>query len=119
MSSSNERSSSTKVKYHIILSRSEKPTKKFKVKILSSLPGKSPGTSIRTIHFGSKGMSDYTKHKDIDRKKRYLARHKARENWNLSGILTPGFWSRWILWNKPSILSSKRDIRNRFNISIL
>ena len=58
--------SSTKVKYHIILSRSEKPTKKFKVKILGSLPGKSPGTTIRTIHFGAKGMSDFTKNKDIE-----------------------------------------------------
>ena len=30
----------------------------------------------KTIHFGASGYSDYTKHKDDDRKERYLARHK-------------------------------------------
>ena len=93
--------SSTKVIY-IKLSRSEKPAKKFKVTI-----GK------RTIHFGSRGASDFTKNKDVARKKRYISRHKARENWTLSGVLTPGFWSRWLLWNKPTLESSKRDLQNK------
>ena len=90
---------------YVKLSRSEKPAKKFKVKI-----------GNRTIHFGSRGMSDFTKNKDVARKQRYLARHKARENWGITGVLTAGFWSRWLLWNKPSLLSSKRDIQKRFNI---
>ena len=30
----------------------------------------------KTIPFGSRGMSDYTKHKDNDRKHNYLQRHK-------------------------------------------
>jgi len=54
----------------------------------------------RTIHFGSAGMSDYTKHKDPVRKERYLKRHAKRENWNDPN--TAGFWARWILWNKPT-----------------
>ena len=36
---------------------------------------------IKTTHFGSAGMSDYTKHKDEDRKKRYIERHRVHENW--------------------------------------
>lgn len=71
----------------------------------------------KTVHFGAKGMSDYTKHKDKERKQRYENRHKRNENWKKSGIKTAGFWSKWLLWNKPSITASKRDISKRFNVS--
>lgn len=70
------------------------------------------------LHFGAKGYSDYTIHKDSSRMKRYLARHKKRENWTKSGINTRGFWSRWILWNKPSLLKSIKDVEDRFKIKI-
>jgi len=93
---------------YIKLSRSEKPAKKFKVTISTPERGLK-----RTIHFGSRGASDFTKNKDVARKKRYISRHKARENWTLSGVLTPGFWSRWLLWNKPTLESSKRDLQNK------
>ena len=66
----------------------------------------------RTIHFGSAGMSDYTKHKDPVRKERYLKRHAKRENWNDPN--TAGFWARWILWNQSSITASIQDINTRF-----
>lgn len=72
----------------------------------------------KTIHFGAKGMSDYTIHKDKERMMRYTTRHKSRENWKKSGIKTAGFWSKWLLWNKPSFLGSKRDIQKRFNVTI-
>ena len=36
----------------------------------------------KTIPFGARGMSDYTKHKDKDRKNRYLERHK-NDNYNI------------------------------------
>ena len=70
----------------------------------------------KTIHFGAKGYSDFTKHRDVDRKRRYDARHKTNENWTSSGINTAGFWAKWILWNKPTIRGSMNDIRKRFNI---
>jgi hypothetical protein len=72
----------------------------------------------KTIHFGAAGMSDYTKHKDKDRMKRYSARHKrGGETWGKSGIKTAGFWSKWLLWNKPTIGGSKRDIASKFNVT--
>jgi hypothetical protein len=71
----------------------------------------------KTIHFGAAKMSDYTKHHDYDRMKRYEIRHRKRENWKKSGIKTAGFWSKWILWNKPSFLGSKKDAAKRFNIT--
>ena len=70
----------------------------------------------RIVRFGQAGASDFTKNKDPERKERYLARHEAREDWTKSGILTPGFWSRWALWNKPTISESLADVRVRFNL---
>lgn len=55
------------------------------------------------VHFGRKGYSDYTKHKDRQRMERYLTRHRSRENWTRSGAKTAGFWSRWLLWSSPSL----------------
>ena len=68
----------------------------------------------KKVYFGSAGMSDYTLHKDPQRKERYIYRHQKRENWNKSGINTAGFWSRWYLWNLPSLEASYQDIKKRF-----
>lgn len=92
----------------VILKKSNKKDKKFMVII---------GDKI--IHFGSSGYSDYTIHKDKERKKRYLLRHKKRENWNKSGINTAGFWSRWILWNKQTINESIKDLQKKYKINLV
>lgn len=75
-----------------------------------------PDGKTRTVQFGAAGMSDFTKHKDPQRKKNYLSRHGGRENWAKSGIGTAGFWSRWLLWNQPTLAASKRDMTRRFQI---
>ena len=59
-------------------------------------------------------MSDFTIHKDEDRKNRYINRHKKNEDWGKSGIDTAGFWSRWLLWNKPTIKESYQDIKRKY-----
>ena len=69
------------------------------------------------IDFGARGYEDFTTTKDTARKERYLARHKKRENWN--DLSTAGFWSRWLLWNKPTIRASIIDVENNFKIKIL
>ena len=68
----------------------------------------------KVVHFGAEGMSDYTIHKDEERMKRYLKRHKENEDWN--NPLTAGALSRWILWNKPSYEESVKDFIDRFNL---
>lgn len=68
----------------------------------------------RKVFFGLYGASDYTIHKDNERKLRYIKRHQERENWGKSGINTAGFWSRWLLWNLSTIEASYRDIKKRF-----
>lgn len=69
---------------------------------------------IKTTHFGAAGMSDYTKHKDPERKKRYINRHKKRENWN--DFTSAGSLSRYILWGEPTLKSSINKYKNRFNL---
>jgi hypothetical protein len=95
------------------LEKSDQATKKFQVSILD------PRTQrVRTVHFGAKGYSDYTLHKDPERMHRYTIRHQKRENWTKSGIYTAGFWSKWILWNKPSFRASVQDTSKRFGLNI-
>ena len=73
----------------------------------------------KTVSFGQKGASDFTKHKNTDRKERYIDRHKAREDWTKSGAKTAGFYSKHVLWNKPTLKESIDDINKRFkNLNI-
>jgi len=69
---------------------------------------------VKTTHFGASGMSDFTKHKDEERKQRYLDRHRARENWN--DKFSAGALSKFILWNKPTLSASIADYKKHFNL---
>ena len=97
-----------------ILQKSYLKTKKFLVQELYE-----DNTVGRKINFGSAGMSDYTIHHDYDRMIRYEKRHRNNENWTKSGINSAGFWSKWILWNLPSLKESIKDTEKRFNIKII
>lgn len=75
----------------------------------------------KTVPFGQAGASDYTLHKDKDRKERYIARHESMERkyWNAEGYEQASFYSRFILWNLPSLKQSVADTNKRFsNINI-
>ena len=56
-----------------------------------------------------------TTHKDKDRKKLYIDRHKKNENWGASGVDTAGFYSKHVLWNKETLTKSVDDLNNRLN----
>ena len=88
----------------IIIKKSNKKDKKFDAVI----DGK------KTVSFGSAGMSDYTLHKDPERKQRYIDRHKKNEEWPKAGIKTPGFYAKHVLWNKPSLKASVDDLNKKF-----
>ena len=92
------------------LQKSTNPSKKYMV---TSASGKT-----KTVHFGASGYSDFTIHKDPKRMERYDSRHKTRENWTKSGIDTAGFWSKWILWSKPSLSQAIQFTSQKFNITI-
>ena len=88
----------------VVITKSKKPGKKYAARI--------DGT--KTVSFGQKMASDFTKHKDKYRKEAYIARHKNNEDWIKSGAKTAGFWSRHVLWNKPTLKESIDDIDKRF-----
>jgi len=86
----------------ITITRSKKADKKYDAII----------DDKKTISFGAKGYSDFTQHKDKDRKDSYIKRHKTNEDW--TDPKTAGFYAKHILWNLPTIKESIADINKRF-----
>ena len=72
----------------------------------------------KKISFGAAGASDFTIHKDPERKERYIARHAKREDWDKSGVKTAGYWSKHLLWNKNTLRKSIDDISRKHNLNI-
>jgi len=92
----------------VVIKKSTQPKKKYMAVFTEN------GKKVKTTHFGSAGMSDFTKNKDEERKKRYLDRHRKNENWN--DKFSAGALSRWILWNKPTLRASIADYKRRFKL---
>ena len=60
-------------------------------------------------------MSDFTINKNEERRQLYINRHKKREEkfWDFkdpSNLLTASFWSRYLLWQYPTIEESIKHI---------
>ena len=68
----------------------------------------------KKISFGQAGASDFTQHKNEDRKTRYIDRHRKNEKWGKDGVETAGFYSKHPLWNKPTLKASIDDINKKF-----
>lgn len=64
--------------------------------------------------FGASGMSDFTIHKDKERRERYISRHK--KDLRTKDPMKPGYLSMYILWNKPSLKASLEDYKKRLNV---
>jgi len=104
-------------KITVYLKESENPLKKFKVTVCH------PDGRQRTVHFGGikengEKYHDFTIHKNPDAMRQYLKRHAERENWAINGIDTAGFWARWLLWSKPTLLGAIKLTEKRFGIEI-
>ncbi len=87
----------------IVISPSKNKKKKFDAII--------DGT--KTISFGASGHSDYTKHKDPQRKEAYIARH-SKEDWSKSNIASPAWMSRYILWEKPTLKGAVDNANKKY-----
>lgn len=101
-----------KIKQKLVLKSIKKSTRKDKKYMATFIM---PNGRSKTTHFGAAGMSDFTKHKDTERKQRYITRHKKRENWN--DPTTAGALSLYILWNKPTLKASIIDYKKRFKFN--
>ena len=62
--------------------------------------------------FGAQGYEDFTTHKDVERRDRYIARHK--KDLETKDPYRAGYLSMYILWNKPTIEASIKDYNHRF-----
>ena len=87
----------------VVFTKSKKPDKKYDARIDGS----------KIVSFGQNGASDFTKHKNTDRKERYIDRHK-NEGWIKTGAKSAGFYSKHVLWNKPTLKASIDDTNKRF-----
>jgi len=97
----------------IVYSKATAQGKKYKAELFSGEKRE------KTIQFGQERASDFTKHGDEKRKKNYLARHRPTQNWYKGGIDTAGWNARWLLWNKPTLEESMRDIERRFGVEVV
>ena len=69
---------------------------------------------LKKVNFGDIRYDNYTVHKDVERKRLYLLRHRTNEDWN--NPMSKGSLSRYILWNKTSLEESIKDFKKRFNL---
>jgi hypothetical protein len=70
---------------------------------------------VKKIHFGASGYDDYLKTHDKEQRERYIARHRAREDFNRP--MTAGALSRWILWGDSTSLETNiRAFKKRFGV---
>ena len=114
------------------ITRSPNPKKKFRATLEDG----------RTVDFGARGYSDYTKHKNPSRMRSYVLRHGGqipkstiaerspkkiqnrmlavtlsdKEDWKMSGINSAGFWSRWYLWSYPSFREVEKFMSKKFGL---
>ena len=69
----------------------------------------------KTVHFGAKGMDDYTLTRNTEQRARYLSRHRNNENWSKPD--TAGSLSRYILWgDSTSRQENIASFKKRFNL---
>lgn len=92
-----------------MIMKSHKPDKKYDAYIAD-------GNNYVIVPFGASDYEDYTIHKDPYRKLKYISRHK-NEDW--TDPLTAGFWSKHLLWNKPTLIESAKDITTNFGFGVI
>lgn len=92
----------------VVIKKSDNPKKK-----LQAVFTRDNGRT-KKVHFGQAGAPDFTITKDKAQRKRYLDRHRKRENWN--DYMSAGSLSRWILWSGPSRSQNIKDFKKRFNL---
>jgi len=95
------------------LYKSDKPSKKYFVEFENPNTKKS-----KRIYFGAAGYPDFILSGDEEKKKRYIARHKKREDWS-SPYAGAGVWSRYILWGEKTLPKSIKAMEKHFNIKII
>ena len=93
----------------VVIKKSTKPGKKY-MAVFTKDNGRK-----KTTHFGSAGMSDYTIHKDKERRKRYRDRH--RKDLKTGDYTRAGYLSWYLLWGpSTSLRTNISSYKKRFNL---
>ncbi len=94
----------------MVIKKSDNPKKKL-MAIFTDEKGKSKKT-----YFGAAGMSDYTIHKDKERRERYRARHK--KDLKTNDPTRAGYLSYNLLWgDSTSLKQNINTYRKKFNLT--
>lgn len=105
---------------YVVLEKSKRPAKKFQV---SFYEDETLFNKVKTVHFGSAGYEDFLNHKDIERRERYKARHskifKKDGKRAVDDIFSPSFWALHLLWNKPTLEESIKDMEKKFSMKFI
>lgn len=102
-------------KQRLELSQADFP-KRFKICKKTKVSRGPKVSRTKCISFGDRRYGNYTTHKDTKRKQNYIRRHKKRENWG--DMASAGFWAKNLLWNKPTLSASIRDVEKRKGVII-
>lgn len=69
----------------------------------------------KSTHFGASGMSDFTIHKDLERRERYRQRHE--KDLKTNDPTRAGFLSYYILWGESTSLRTNiANYKKKFNL---
>jgi hypothetical protein len=88
---------------NIVIQKSQNPNKKYDAIV----------NGDKRISFGAAGYSDYTLHKDPIRRQSYIKRH-SNEDWTRANLLSPAWFSRFILWEKPSLEEAVKNANQKY-----
>jgi hypothetical protein len=96
--------------YSVDINKSPKKDKKFRATFKDR-----KGKVIKQTDFGFAGASDFTIHKDKDRRTRYRKRHK--KDLDTKDFTRAGYLSFYVLWGDSSDLQTAiKDYKKRFNL---
>ena len=95
----------------MVVKKSTKPGKKY-----MAIFTRDGNARTKTTHFGASGMSDYTIHKDKERRARYRDRHK--KDLSTGDYMRAGYLSYYLLWGEStSFRENLKSYKKRFNLS--
>ena len=95
------------------ISKSDAKNKKWKAVFSHNVDGKMK--VIKTTNFGDSRYSDYTQHKDKDRREAYRKRHQ--KDLKTGDYMKPGFLSYYIGWgDSTSLRSNISAYKKRFKL---
>lgn len=76
------------------------------------------GEKLKTVNFGAATMDSYPIHRDDARRQRFRDRFGKLIRENVSDITRPITLANQVLWNRPTVAASLRDVSKRYKIKV-